>query len=292
MNKDTVIASCYSFSLLMIFIFFFSSCEIINPSEPIPGYIKIDKFNITPTPSLGTDSSKITNVFVYKDAEFQGGYPLPAQFPVIGTGEHTFLFYSGITENGISNTRTTYPFFNPYEQTINLEAGKIVTVNPEIKYYPGTVAAWLESFENVNISLVKGPGTGIGMSKLSAGDTNNYEGISGIVQLNASEDYFQVVTDTSYLLPKDQTPIFLEMNYKCNNPFSLGLIAISSTANTPVPVITINTKPAWNKIYIELASVVKQYPDAYYFKVYIEAYKNSGVGVANFYFDNFKLLHN
>src|SRR4249919_1549142 len=99
MNKYTIVSSCYSFSLLVIFVFLFSSCEIINPSEPIPAYIKIDKFDITPTPSLGTDSSKITNVFVYMDAEFQGGYSLPAHFPVIGTGEHKFLFYSGITVN-------------------------------------------------------------------------------------------------------------------------------------------------------------------------------------------------
>jgi hypothetical protein len=210
---------------------------------------------------------------------------------VIGTGSHKFLFYSGITVNGISNTRTSYPFYNPYEQTINIESEKVVSVNPVIKYYPGVIAAWLEAFENSNISLVSGPGTSIEMSKLLSGDANNYEGISGIIQLDESQTYFQVVTDTSFLLPKDQTPIFLEMNYKCNNTFSVGLIAVTSSSNYPVPVITFNVKPTWNKVYIELASIVKLYPDAFYFKVYIEAYKNTGVNVADFYFDNFKLLH-
>jgi hypothetical protein len=273
-------------------ILFLSGCDIINPAEPVPGYIKIEKFIITPTPSLGTDSNKITDVFAYIDTKFQGSYLLPAQFPVIENGVHEMLFFAGITVNGISNTRSNYPFYVAYAQTVNLEPGKVTSVYPVVKYADNVVGLWLESFQGPGLSLVKASGYNVDIVKLTAGDLNNYEGISGGVYLNSSQVQFKLYTDTSYVLPKSNAAVYLEMNYKCNNTFGVGLVAVTSATTYEIPVILLNAKPEWNKIYIELGSVVKIYPDAYYFKVYFEGFKNEGVSNAEFYFDNFKLLHN
>jgi hypothetical protein len=269
-----------------------SSCNIINPAEPVPGYVKVEKFTITPVPSLGTDSNKITDVFAYTDTKFQGSYELPAQFPVIETGTREMIFFAGIIVNGISNTRADYPFYDSYKQTVNLEPGKIITINPVIKYSENVVASWLESFQGAGVSLLKFSGTDIEITKLPPADVNNYEGISGVVYLKDAQTHFKISTDTSYNLPKANSAVFLEMNYKCNNTFAIGMIAVTGTATYEIPVISINKKENWNKIYIELGSIVKAYVDANYFKIYFEAYKEDGVANAEFYFDNFKLLHN
>ena len=278
---------CFAVSLLLL-----SSCNIINPAEPVPGYVKVEKFTITPAPLFGTDSNKITDVFAYIDNQYQGSYRLPAQFPVIGSGTHEMIFFAGIILNGISNTRSEYPFYEFYEQTVDLEPGKIITINPVIKYSENVVASWLESFQSAGVSLVKSSDTDVEIAKLPPADANNYEGISGVVYLNNSLTHFKINTDTSYNLPKANSAVFLEMNYKCNNSFAVGMVAFAATSTYEIPVISINKKENWNKIYIELGSIVKAYTDANYFKIYFEAYKEDGVANAEFYFDNFKLLHN
>ncbi|MEO5570390.1 MAG: hypothetical protein ABIT08_11520 [Bacteroidia bacterium] len=278
------------YSLMVILLL--TGCNIINPAEPVPGYIKIERFTITPTPELGTDSNKITDVYDFIDTKYQGSYPLPAQFPVIGSGNHHMIFYAGIIINGISNNRIDYPFYEPYEQTVNLEPGKITTINPVIKYAENVVHPWLENFENNGSSLLKDASSQTGIILLQPGDPNNFEGISGAVYLDASQVYFKLTTDTSYILPTVNIPVYLEMNYKCNNSFHVGLIAMTTSGPVTVAVLTINPKASWNKIYVELASVLNAYTDAHYFKIFFDATKNAGVTNAEFYFDNFKLLHN
>ncbi|HKR03339.1 MAG TPA: hypothetical protein VJY62_01780 [Bacteroidia bacterium] len=292
MRKRNSLLYLYSILPSFLILLFLQGCNIINPAEPVPGYIRIEKFSITPTPALGTDSSKITDVFVYIDAKFQGSYQLPAQFPVIENGEHEMIFFAGIIVNGISNTRTDYPFYDPHQQTVTLEPGKIITINPVVQYADNVVAPWLESFETAALSLVKGSGTAIEIVKLPSGDANNFEGISGAVYLDGSQTHFQVVTDTSYILPKGNSGVFLELNYKCNNSFTVGLVAVSSSSPYSIPIVTLKSKATWNKVYIELESTIMAVADANYFKIYLEAYKESGVTNAEFYFDNFKLLHN
>jgi len=279
------------FFLLSAGFFFLYGCEIINPAEPVPGYIKVEKFNTVHDPALGTDSSKITDVYVYVDTKFIGSYPLPAQFPVIETGSHQMIFYAGIILNGISNTRADYPFYDSHQETVSLEPGKIMTINPVIKYSANTVASWMENFDNAGLSLVKGTGTSVDIVKLSGGDAHNFEGISGAVYLNA-QSYFQLVTDTSYVLPAANSAVFLEMNYKCNNSFNVGLLAVTASSVDVIPVVTFRSKTSWNKVYVELGSVIRAYPSAYSFKIELEAYKEEGISNAEFYFDNFKLLHN
>ncbi len=271
--------------------FFLFGCDLINPAEPVPGYIKVEKFNTVPDPALGTDSSKITDVYVYIDTKFIGSYPLPAQFPVIETGSHQMIFYAGVIINGISNSRVDYPFYDSYEETVLLEPGKITTVTPQTKYSVNTVASWMENFENAGLTLVKGTGTSVGITKLSGGDANNFEGKSGAVYLDANA-YFQLVTDTSFVLPKANSAVFLEMNYKCNNAFNVGVLAVSSTSVDVIPVVTFRSKSSWNKVYVELGSIIRGYPAASSFKIELEAYKEEGISNAEFYFDNFKLLHN
>src|SRR5207249_3983136 len=69
-------------------LFLLSSCNIINPTEPVPAYIHIDKFGIIATPALGTDSTKLTDVYAYIDNSFQGAYPLGTSFPILQSGAH------------------------------------------------------------------------------------------------------------------------------------------------------------------------------------------------------------
>ena len=67
--------------LLMIILSFFYSCDLVNIEEDIPSIINIESIELQ-----GNHTSNITDAWVYIDNEFQGVYPLPANFPILKTG--------------------------------------------------------------------------------------------------------------------------------------------------------------------------------------------------------------
>ena len=93
-------------SLLITSLLFLLSCEVINTEEDIPSIISIESIEVD-----GNHSSNITDAWVYIDNEFQGVFPLPANFPVLKTGELEIIIEAGIKKNGISSSRENYPFF-------------------------------------------------------------------------------------------------------------------------------------------------------------------------------------
>ena len=98
------------FSLFFIILLFLFSCEVINNEEDIPSIITIESIELD-----GNHSSKITDAWVYIDNEFKGVFPLPANFPVLNTGELEIIIEAGIKKNGISSSRENYPFFTSFE---------------------------------------------------------------------------------------------------------------------------------------------------------------------------------
>jgi len=117
--KHTYTIFIAGFLLLMA-----SACNIINPAEPVPSYVHIEKINLSTTYSPeGSNSSKIADAWVYMDGSLLGCFELPVTFPVIGTGTHSFTIKPGIKVNGIAATRAPYPFFNSYDKIVTLTAG-------------------------------------------------------------------------------------------------------------------------------------------------------------------------
>lgn len=267
------------------------SCEVINPAEPIPSYLKINSVTLAPSDTFGSSSNKITDLFINIDTRYQGAYELPANFPLIENGAHEMIFYPGIIFNGTSNTRGVYPFYKPYTQTVVLESGKSVEVTPAFEYYNFVICEWCEDFEGAGFGLTSDESSDTGMIHIQNNNPEIFEGNgSGAVFLDASHPYFEIATSESYVLPIFGQSIMLEINYKCNQKFTVGIVANTATVFN-VPVLIVNTKETWNKLYIDLGSVVRAYADAIDFKIYITGTKEFNVPFPEFYFDNFKLLH-
>ncbi|MES2398217.1 MAG: hypothetical protein V4549_19535, partial [Bacteroidota bacterium] len=122
----------YNYKLLFLSIFIvttFISCELYNPAEPIPAYIRIDKIDLATIPGQGTDSHKITDAWVYIDEQLIGCFELPATFPVLYEGSHQVKIAPGIKVNGIAATRSPYPFFNPNTQVVSFQKGATVNLS-------------------------------------------------------------------------------------------------------------------------------------------------------------------
>lgn len=277
--------SAYIFVLLTA-ITLLSACSSIDPATQIPSYIHIDKINLNTTYSTeGTSSSKITDAWVYVGDQYIGTFELPATVPVPKVGLNNVSIGAGIKINGISANRGAYAFYAPYVQNQTLKRGEKINLTPAVNYLPSLTFSWKEDFETIGISMIEGTGSDTVIQK--AGPPNAYEGNScGVVYLPGN--YFEGVSSSSFALPNNGDDVFLELNYKTNNAFTVGLYASSSSV--PIPALTIKPSAQWNKIYVNLSTVTQLVPSPLY-AVFISMSRDAAISQAELYLDNIKLIH-
>lgn len=283
--------------LILIVSTVISACNLINPDEDPPGYIQVEPFNFDPSPTLGefgpSSSTKIKDVWVYVDDEFLGAYELPAKFPVLKTGFRRLLLSPGIALNGISSTRSPYPFYSASVHNVEIPELGTITVTPTTSYYATADCAFNESFEGSGFALSATNTSDTTMIQLQPGDPNVFEGNgSGVVYLDNNNTKFEITSTSEYPLPAFNSAVFLELDYNINQSMQMGLIIIKpNIANDQIPVITLNPTQGWNKIYVQLGYVVSSYNSDTRFKIYFGAIKNPDLANPTFYLDNIKVVH-
>ncbi len=272
-----------------------SSCDLYNPSEPIPAYINIDKIKLsTIYPLEGSNSCKITDAWVYIDEQFIGCFELPVSFPVLFEGRHQIKIRPGIKVNGIAATRSPYPFYTIYDTIINLQKGIKLNLSPAVKYRSNMTFSFMEDFENIGTIISKSPAAGVDtvLKQISAPDPNVFEGNgSGVAYLDNTHTFFECVSATSYVLPKSGSDVFLEFNYKCNHEFVAGIYAHSSAGTIKEGALTINPSAGWNKAYIYLTTSISDNNTATDYNIFFGMVNNNGSDSLAMLLDNIKLVY-
>ncbi|MES2593188.1 MAG: hypothetical protein V4608_15000 [Bacteroidota bacterium] len=269
----------------------FTSCEVYNPAEPIPAYIHIDKIDLATTFGQGSNSHKITDAWVYIDEQLVGCYELPATFPVLYEGSHQVKITPGIKVNGIAATRSPYPFFNSSTQTINFQKGTTVNLSATVTYTVYADFDFLEDFEGSGIAIDSSAGSDTTLQRLFSPNPNVFEGdYSGIAYINSNNNFFECVSSSAFVLPKGGANVFLELNYKCNHPFIVGVISqppyyLKSSS------LTFNPSDTWNKTYVYLTPLISS-SSAASFKIFFGMVKYAGDSDSlAFMLDNLKLVY-
>jgi len=295
------------FSLKNNYIFFIAVCLIILVSlyscdkfdgeQTIPSYIQIEKIKLVDNPNLieGSLSHKITDAWVYVDDELIGAFELPAKFPVLKNGKHKITILPGIKMNGISGTRISYPFYNAIEiYNFNFFPDSIVKIDTNLlttSYLNNTKFAWKEDFEDGGVSLQKRSNSDTGIYKTNLSHFTFEGAYSGLVYLSPTQNFFEIETIENFVLPKNGSPVFLEMNYKNNNIFMVGFMAYYSNSIKQVATITLYPTTEWKKIYINLTPDLANEYNASSFKIFYGHFKQPTVSEALILFDNIKLVH-
>lgn len=263
-----------------------SGCETINPSEDIPGYIQVDKVSIVNEPN----ALKITDIWVYVDNNLQGIYELPAQFPILETGQHTFEIYAGIKVNGVAKTRAIYPFYFSYEQDLVLNELDLIKLSPVVDYDPNIQIRWQEDFEDIGLSLDT---VNYSDTTLLFTDDDVYAGnYSGKISLAKDHERVGVITTNAFNF-SDQIgrPVFMELNYKNNTEIGIGYITNTNGVFDEELIIILNKSEDWNKIYINLGESIDKYAEGTLFKYYFSVNKFDSTTTATVLLDNIKIIH-
>jgi hypothetical protein len=219
-----------------------------------------------------------------------GAFETPCTVPVLYEGSHVIRIYPGIKENGISETRIIYPFYNFYQTTIILKRGEITTLNPVTTYNTAADFAWIEDFETGWHTICKADG--INSDSIMTISSIAFEGNgSGVVTITAPS-YFSESCST-FVLPKTRTDIFLEFNYKCNTAFNVGIIGYDASGNIGAQTISLTLNPSsnWNKIYVNLTSEVNEALTSVKFRIFFSMTKDENLSSSWFYLDNIKLIY-
>ena len=273
------------FSLLLTILFFLFSCEVINNEEDIPSIITIESIEVN-----GTHSSKITDAWVYIDNEFQGVFPLPANFPVLKTGELEIIIEAGIKKNGISSSRENYPFFTSFELNTELLENKNTSFNPTVSYSLSNFP-YNENFESVGTSLsVVSDSSNHTIEKIYDSSNNNYGNYYAKSVISGEFGELFECNTPDFNLPKDKV-VYLEMDYKCNAPIIVGIYANGSAEIDKNTIIYLNEKEEWNKIYISLTEIIYNYNDANDYKLFFAIPRDTTVVQNEMYLDNIRLLY-
>ena len=276
------------FLLLLTLSLFFYSCEKAPVNNGVPSYISIPDFEVSTGSNQGSSSHLIIDAWVYFDNDLQGVYPLPASFPVLLEGNQNISIKAGIKNNGIAATRTNYPFYDYYKKEIVLKKDSITLINPIVQYAENARFHIIDFESGSNLFEET---TNSDTSFIANNDTI-FEGNSGGVHLASPHLTFEIATTKIDSLPRTGTPVFVELNYKCNTAYQLGVFANYPQTVSTHSVITINPKSEWNKIYIDLTSAIINTNNADFHKIFISMKRDiNSTEISELYLDNFKIVY-
>jgi len=287
------------FWVLIIFSIVSSSCNKFDGDVTVPAFLQIDTvFFATDVALQGENSHEISDVWVYVDDQQMGVFELPAKFPLLFNGKHRLEIRPGIKLNGISSTRSPYPLMKPIViDDFEFFPDSVQKLNSlTFKYYSNVTFAWIESFENNNLTIQETQSSDT-VIKLTS-PANNPEAYlsstssySGQINLTAEKPYYNAWSFYSYALPGLESPVLLEMDFKTDNYVTVGLFVHTEGGYKPVPLVVLNHSDEWNHIYINFTPTVGLNPFAIDFKVFFEAGLENGKAKSNIYFDNVKLIY-
>ncbi len=273
---------------------FLVGCRLFDREEPSPALIFIPELSFsTDYATQGTASEDISEVWVYANDRMMGAYELPATVPVLEEGETRIEIFAGVKLAGNPGARESYPFYTRHLIFPNLQPLKVDTVVPSFEYVENATILLVDDFESANV---------FGLDVNTQGTVDRTDdpelvfegGRSLMVTIGSDEGRCTIITnEQEYPLPQNRI-CYLELDYRSNNSFAIGLEATfpGSVQREFISVIVpradqINT---WQKLYIDLSAVTVLFDNAT-FELVIESVRDSGNSTATLLFDNIKMIH-
>lgn len=266
-----------------------------SKGDKVPGYLDIPAITLNAGSNAGGNTIRATDAWVYADEELIGVWELPARVPVLKSGATTITVAAGIKQNGMYDDRLRYPFYTRWEGMVDLAPTSSQSILPVVNYIP-QANFWIEAFEDVGTQLnvtSNSDTTLLRFTPQSHPDIVLDGTPCGGVILDSENRYIRLYTDINF--EPSNGPIFLEMDYRNDVQFTVGVTYVQS--GTPivqpyvyvVPTRRSDGSMPWNKIYIELSSrwnLAGIGQRNFFLEVALPSDRNSG----EVYFDNIKVV--
>lgn len=271
--------------LLFISICLFS-CDKNENIQEIPSYLSVSEINLVTNSNQGSNTHKITDIWLYVNDQFAGAYELPSTIPLLHKDTNNIKIFAGIKDNGISSTRVRYHFYKSFEKNVFLVEDSIVNIQPSFRYTDNAIVEF-ENFEGV--------GTNIDTTLNSEVDFEiKTENENNFAYAHISGDYlkFEAATDDFENLPQQGSPVYLEVDYQSNHTALIGAYINNPTSVINRDLVWISPKEEdWNKIYINMTKTVSEALGNNSIKFYINVFRTDTTKEAWIKFDNLKIIY-
>lgn len=273
--------------LLFSLLFVLAGCD---KEEPVPAWLVIEDYEVVTFQGEGTNRHQIQDVYVYTPSRFLGVYNVPCRIPILEQGETSIDVFPGIRANGIQAFPDVYGFLARYTTKVDLQPGKLDTIRPQFQYDPVARIRFIEDFEgSVKVFSETRAGKPVQV------DVNTvYEGSgSGRLTVDQTNRICEVVSPPFTEVPLNGTPNYLELHYKNEVVFFVGIAGISQGTGEYV-VYEVGLKPTdtWNKVYISLEDVItRNLAEVVRVAIRVEMPPGDERTEANVWIDNVKFIH-
>lgn len=281
--------------LSLVIITFFTECK---KSQTVPSYVYIPSIEVNSNYGIsGSSSSKITSAKVFSGNKLIGVYELPINVPVLEKGQVQIQCLAVIENYGAASNLTDYIFYNSTSNDVFLEDGSQDTIYPIATYNPASnTDYWFEDFNGASHAFLAGEDNNATFD-ININPNEIYEGTgSGSFELPFDSSYAKFLTDEGFFYPSGR-PAYIELDYKNNQAFFFSLILNpGSGPSSKLPVFQfsntelIDGEPSWNKIYIEVGSLLNNYNNLASFDICFEMPRNSAVSDPIVMVDNVKVI--
>lgn len=272
-----------------------TQCNKSKLRAPAPFYLNISSVSVNTVSGQGTSNHEISEIWVYENGQYKGAYPAGRNIPITSQPAKIKLF-AGIKKDGLSAVRIIYPFYAPVEIDTTAEVNQIVYRPLSFQYKSGINFKWVEDFENFGgtggITIIKGIGSDTNVNILDKGVNPAADVFEGnkcmLIAVDSYRPNAYLISANTYTLSYDAT--WLELNYKCNQTFEIGLYSGSLTKSV---INLISTSGKWNKIYLDLTPYLSSLGGTATnntIGIYIRALKAADVPEGNILIDNIKLI--
>lgn len=274
-----------------------TGCRATYKDDEIPAYLHIKNFSIqTDYSTQGTNSSNITDVWVFVNDNIIGVFELPATVPVLQEGSQKLSLLAGIKKNGISNQRDDYFFYKSHEMKHTFIRGRMDSLYPVTTYAESADFVWFEDFEDLTFKLDTSSQSKTKLFR-TTDSSKVFEGkSSGEITLNSENSYFEANSAGKFKLSGNGLSVYLEMDYRCNQAFEVVLwgympnLVISEVQAVVIQSTTKRYGDKYNKIYIDLAPAIGRLNQATEYKIALNATYDKTQTEGKIFIDNLKIV--
>jgi len=286
--------SLMCFFVLIFLVTLISSCKR-SDSDLIPAYITANHHSFqSDLITQGSNSTGISELWFYTDGNILGVVDTPVSLPLLKEGRQTITVFAGIKNNGMGVSRIRYPFYASFDTTIDVVSGQTFALKPRFRYLDNASVDATRNFESGNFFTAAPVNDG----SFELEDQSNFvaSGVRcGRFTLPSNGNLLSYLDPTDFSITSGSVA-FMEMDYSCNNTFSVGVYVEQGGTLSKVPVLYLTPTPTssdglpnWNKIYMDLGMIAKQYPNATAYNLFIEC-SRSETAVPVIYLDDIKIV--
>lgn len=275
--------------------FFTGSCLLAcQKGDKVPAYLTIPAITLTTTDIQGSNSSKITDVWVHADEELVGVYELPARVPVLREGMSTITLVPAVKRNGMFDDRVRYPFYTNWSGEVDMLPTQGRTVEPVVQLAAAADIFFHEAFEDAGTLFNVSDNSDTTLLMPTASEQPGLvaygNACAGFV-LDTEHPYMRMHTTMDFNGASGQ--VYLEIDHRNSIQFTVGMMFFDGGSNQAIPHVHISPTgqgdgERWNKVYLDVSSAFNGAISQR--NVYIEASLPGGHSQGAVYLDNIKLM--